>query len=62
MVSNDLSIRDALPAGGAEEMLGLDAGIAEEVIVRYHFQEVGGGHGFPAAFADVGVVDEEGWG
>ena len=62
VVSDDLSVRDTLPAGGAEEMLGLDAGVAEEVVVGYHLEKVGGGHGFPAAFADFGVVDKEGWG
>ena len=62
VVSDDLSVRNALPAGGAEEMLGLDAGVAEEVVVGYHLEKVSGGHGFPAPFADFGVVDKEGWG
>jgi hypothetical protein len=43
-------------------MLRLDAGVAQEVIVCYHGEEVAGGHCIPASFADFGVVDEEGWG
>jgi hypothetical protein len=59
VVADDLGVRDALPARGAEEMLGLDARVAEKVVVGYHGEEVGGGHGFPAWLADVCVVDEE---
>lgn len=41
-------------------MLGFDAGVAEEIVVGHHGHEVGRWHGFPASFADGGVVYEEG--
>jgi hypothetical protein len=62
MVSNNLRIRDPFPACGAEEMLGFDARVAEEVVRGYHGHEVGARHGGPVTFADLRVVDEEGWG
>ena len=40
-------------------MLGLDAWIAEEIVIGYHGHELGSGHGFPAAFANGGVVYEK---
>lgn len=59
-MSNNIIIRDLFPAGGTEKMLGFDTGVAEEIIIGYHGHKVGGGHGVPAAFADGGVVNEEG--
>jgi hypothetical protein len=43
-------------------VLCLYARVAKEIIVAYHVHEFFGGHGGPAGFADVGVVNEEGWG
>lgn len=62
VVANYLVVGDALPAGRAEEMLGRNARVTEEVVVSYHGHEVCCRHGGPAGFADVGVVDEEGGG
>lgn len=59
MMSNDIIIWDFLPAGSTEKMLGLDAWIAEEIVIGYHGHELGSGHGFPAAFANGGVVYEK---
>ena len=62
VMADDLGVGDALPACGTEQMLCLDAGVAEEVVVGDHFEEVAGGHGFPAPLADFRVIDKEGWG
>jgi hypothetical protein len=59
VVPDNVVVGDFLPAGGAEEMLRLDAWVAEELGVCYHRHEVLGRHGVPFAFADGGVVDEE---
>jgi hypothetical protein len=43
-------------------VLCLHARVAEEIVVGYHGHKFFGGHGGPAGFANVGVVDQEGWG
>ena len=60
VVADDLGIRYSFPACSSEQMLSLDTWVTEEVIVGYHGHEIGGGHGRPGAFADGGVVYEEG--
>lgn len=40
VVADDPRVGDALPARGAEEVLRLDARVAEEVVVRHHGEEV----------------------
>ena len=62
VVADNLGVRDALPACHAEQVLGLDTWVAEEVVVGHHGHEFGGGHVVPAWLADVGVVNEECWG
>lgn len=59
-MSNDFAVRNALPVMGTEKMLGLDARVAEEIVVGDHGHEFFRWHGGPAGFADVGVVNEEG--
>lgn len=60
VVPDDLGVGDALPARHAEEVLRVDAWVAEEVVVGHHGQELGLRHGFPAWLSDLGVVALEG--
>lgn len=45
------------PLGRADEMLRLDAGVAEELVVRGHAYELLRGHGFPELVEEGAVVD-----
>jgi len=60
VVPDDEVVGDLDPARGADEVLGLDAWIAEEVGRGRHGEKGGSGHVFPARLSDCRVVDEEG--
>ena len=57
VVADDLVGGDALPAGGADEVLGFEGGIAEDGRVGDHGEEFLGGHGFPHFVEEGAVVD-----
>lgn len=57
MMANDFVLGDFLPFGGADMMLGVDEGIADEADVRHYADEVFGGHGVPLVAVYFCVVD-----
>ena len=62
VVADDFRVRDLFPCGGAAEVLGHQAGVAQYVFVGDHGDEVVGGHGFPEFVEEGAVVDADGWG
>jgi hypothetical protein len=59
VVANDLVIRDLLPLGAADEVLGHEGGVAEDLGVRGHLDELVCGHGLPDLVEERAVVDAE---
>ncbi len=61
MMANDLRVGEFLPARGAEEVLRLYAGVAEEIVACNHGHEFVSWHGIPSPLADGSVVHEKSW-
>lgn len=57
--ANDLSVRNFLPSGTTNEVLSLEKGVAEDVGVRSHLDELFGRHGLPDLVKERTVVDDE---
>ena len=55
MITRDFIIAGFAPSGGADEMLGFEVGVADDVRVQGHFYELVGGHCFPH-FVEEGAV------
>jgi hypothetical protein len=62
VVADDLVVRDLLPLGAADEVLGHEGGVAEDLGVRGHLDELVCGHGLPDLVEERAVVDAEGRG
>lgn len=62
MVANDLGIGDLFPPGLAQQMLGLDGGVTQEVHVRNHGHVVFRRHVIPLSQSDLPVVHGKGRG
>ena len=62
VVADDFVVGDFLPLGAADEVLGLEGWVAEDVRVRGHFDELVRWHFFPDLVEEGAVVDAEGWG
>jgi hypothetical protein len=62
VVADDLVVRDLLPLRAADEVLGHEGGVAEDLGVRGHLDELVCGHGLPDFVEERAVVDAEGRG
>jgi hypothetical protein len=60
VIAGDLVVRDLLPLGAADEVLGHEGGVAEDFGVRGHLDELVGRHGFPELVEEGAVVDAKG--
>lgn len=60
VVADDLVVRDLLELGGAAEVLGHQSGVAEDLGVGDHLDEVICWHGFPELVEEGAVVDAHG--
>jgi len=57
MMANDFIVGDFLPFGGADVVLGMDEGVADEANVRHNADEIFRRHGIPFVTVDVCVID-----
>lgn len=57
VVADGLVVGDFAPLGGADVVLGVDEGVADEADVRHDAHEFLGRHGGPDVAVDLGVVD-----
>ena len=57
VVADGLVVGDLAPLGGADVVLGVDEGVADEADVGHDAHEFLGRHGRPDVAVDLGVVD-----